>query len=677
MVSVNWRKLTGLALGVSAALSLVSNADAVGTRRVAIRTADSFAEGKLEGVAVDSSGVLRPGYDLGAVAIKDATTVWSALELNDGKVLLATGNEGKLIEYSKGGAKVVAESKALVLTSLCRGFKDRIFVAALPGGKILEYTQGKLKDWVTLPDEAQIYQLAFDATSQALFAATGPQGKLYRITADGKAQVYFDAPEEHLASVAIAKRGVLVGTGDKAKLYEVTAPGRSRVVYDFKVTEVRAIVVDANGDILAIANEIKSGRSLPNANQESAKKTSSSGKGALYRFENGETPEVLLESKDEHLASLALDAQGRPVVGTGEKGRVYTVSDLHHSTLLADVDERQVSAVTFGKAGTLVIASDPLVVHPVQGVGGANAVWTSAVFDAGFRARFGRLSWEGSGQIEFETRSGNTQEPGDSWSPWSAAMKAPGKISSEPARFLQIRARFRSDAAAELREVNVAFVTDNLKALITEIEVENTSTESFSEPNAKLSASGGPLSGKPSDDVELRWKVDNPDKDELRYRLWYSPVKTGQWFPLLEPNQVWTKTNYTWDTSQLPEGKYRVRVEASDELANPPQRVKRHQLESHLIVVDNTAPVIQGLVVNGRRATFKVVDGIGPIARVEVALAGSPQWFPFDPIDGVFDDPEEAFDLDLSSISASGAALLTVRAFDQENNQVVREIWLK
>src|SRR5690606_33399675 len=239
------------------------DAFAVGTRRIAIRSADVFSEGQLEGVSVDSTGVLRPGYDLTEVPIKDATTVWSALDMGGGVMLLATGNDGKLIEYSKAGSKVVADSDAMVLSSLCKGFKGRVFVAALPGGKILEYAQGKLKDWVTLPDEAQIYQLAFDPVSQVLFAATGPEGRLYRIGADAKPQVYFDAPEQHLASLAVSKRGVLVGTGDKSKLYEVSAPGRSRVIYDFGMTEVRAIQVGADGDVFAVANDIKSGRNLP------------------------------------------------------------------------------------------------------------------------------------------------------------------------------------------------------------------------------------------------------------------------------------------------------------------------------------------------------------------------------------------------------------------------------
>ena len=49
-----------------------------------------------------------------------------------------------------------------------------------------------------------MWALAFDAKQNALFAATGPDGKLFRIDANGQAQVYFDSDEPHLVSLALA-----------------------------------------------------------------------------------------------------------------------------------------------------------------------------------------------------------------------------------------------------------------------------------------------------------------------------------------------------------------------------------------------------------------------------------------------------------------------------------------
>ena len=69
-------------------------------------------------------------------------------------------------------------------------------------------------------------------------------------------------------------------------------------------------------------------------------------------------------------------------------------------------------------------------------------------------------------------------------------------------------------------------------------------------------ASGGPITGRNSPELNLDWSVDNPDKDTLRYRVYYRLVGMGEWYDLLPPDEVLTKTSYKWDTAALPEGRY-------------------------------------------------------------------------------------------------------------------------
>jgi hypothetical protein len=678
--------ITGLIVAtVGGIASFAVDSEAVGTRRVALRSGSDFSSGELEGVAIDSVGRVRAGFNLGAIPAPDATTVWSVLRRSNGSVLIATGNEGKLLELSGGAVKEVAKADALALTSVVAAWGGTVIVGGLPGAKLFEFNNGKLTEWLSLKDEEHILQLAFDDKDQVLYAATGPNGKLYRISRDKKAQVYFDAEEEHLTSVAVGNGKVYAGGGDKAKLYELSAPGRAGVLFDFGRTEVRAIVVGKKGEVYAIANELKTKRSLPTLSKDkkddaassSSSRSTPKGKGTLYRFTAAGVPEQLLDDSNEHYTSLALDELGHPYVGTGVEGKLYTVDDNRNSVLAADVDERQLTALLLDGKERLVFASDALVVHPVRGVGGTDSLWTSKVIDAGLRARFGRLDWVSEGELEFETRSGNAEEPDDTWSAWSAKLTTAGDIQSPSARFIQLRARFNRDPNAVLTEVTVPFVTDNVRAIVTQIEFENASSKSVSSLGDKLSASGGPISGRPQQEVEIKWQVDNADKDELRYWLKYRQEGTGDWYDILKPTEKLTKSSYSWDTSDLPEGKYRVRVVANDSLANPQQFTLEHQLDSHVVYVDNTPPELQTLTVKGRRITGVAVDGVGPISRVEVAVAGSDEWFPIAPDDGVFDEPQEGFSVDLSAIVPAGPALLTVRAFDQERNQVVRSLSLR
>jgi hypothetical protein len=666
---------------LGAGLVFAAHASAVGTRRFSLEKSSDFKGGDLKGVAVDSAGHVRAGFNLGSVPVLQGTAIWSALPMRDGSVLLGTGNEGKLLKLSGGTVSVLAETKALVVTSLCEAWGGMVVLGTLPDGKVMKWDHGKLSDLATLKGTEHVWQVAFDEKRKALYAATGPEGKLYRISESGEAQVYFDAPEEHLMSVAVAPDGtVYAGASDKAKLYKITAPGHASVLYDFGRTEVRAIAIGKKGDVFAIANEVKPGSQAPSRHSEgtpaqptnTAPKTK--GKGTLYKFSSDGTPDQLLDDTDEHYTSLALGDDGRPYVGTGVEGRVYTVDANHNSVLVADVDERQVSALVLTGKDQLVVASDPAVVHPVKGIGGADAVWTSKVLDAGLRARFGKITWEATGPIQISTRTGNTKDPDDTWSAWSSGFTAPALIDSPAARYLQVRARFEKDPNAVLSEIGVSFLTDNLRAVITSVDAKDTDS---SDSDDSIHSSGGPVTHKPESTISLNWKVDNPDKDDLRYRLQYRQVGSNTWFDLLKPQEKLTKDSYSWETSDLPEGRYRVRLVATDELSNPPDRVTRDEMESSVVLVDNTPPVIEGLKVVGKRVQGVAIDGVGPIARIEISQAGSDEWTPFYPTDGIFDEQREEFDADVSKLAPVLPALLSLRVYDKANNYVVRSVLLK
>jgi len=141
---------------------------------------------------------------------------------------------------------------------------------------------------------------------------------------------------------------------------------------------------------------------------------------------------------------------------------------------------------------------------------------------------------------------------------------------------------------------------------------------------------------------------------------------------MLEPNDELTSTDHSWDTAGMPEGHYQIRVEATDELSNPPDRVTKHSLQSQRVVVDNTAPVLSNLSLNAGRLQGSAADQVGPIARIEFGLVGKKSWWPLFPKDEVFDDATEAFDVDVTALVPSGPQLVVVRAYDANGNRVER-----
>ena len=685
-----------LALVAGIALfALAPSAAAVGTRTFDLDTLEEFSGGDLKGVAVGSDGVVRAGFLLGDVKIEQAATVFAAMPLADGSgVLLGTSPGGKVIKVAGDQATEYADTKATGVTSLAQDARGNVYAATFPDGKIFKVSQGKAEVFATLPDTTYVWALAFDKTKTNLFAAAGlDEGRVFRVNAAGQSEVYFRSDEPHLVSLAVAPNGdVLAGSSGKGLLYRVTGPGRATVLYDFPGEEVKAVAAAADGTIWAIANEYGEppeppkrsgsvGRTVAGPASQAAR--AKPGKGALWRFDPQGRPEKMMAHTEFHYMALALDDAGAPYVGTGAEGRVYTVDDTHAVSLVADTDERQVGALSMAGlpknaahpgVGAFIASSDGAVFHRILGKGGQDAVWTSKVFDMGIRARFGAMTWRATGALEISTRTGNTAAPDKTWSEWSNPITSGSVVPSSAARYVQVRARFARAPEAQLEEILLPFVTDNLRAVVTEVSAQSKSA--VKESKEGLVASGGDPP-KHESIVKVTWKVDNPDQDGLRYRLYYRQQGTPQsaWREMLRTDEVVTnKTEYDWETATLPEGKYQIRVEASDETSNPPDQVQKHALDTSGVLVDNTPPTFPLLTMTGRKLKARVVDGVGPVTRVDVSIDGRGEWRPLAPTDRVFDSADESFDADLASIVPAGSHIVAVRAFDAAGNYVVREI---
>ena len=395
-------RLAAAALATSSIL-LGSGAHAVGTRTFTLDSIEKLSGGELKGVSIGSDGVVRAGWLLGNVVLTDASAAFATLPLADGSALVGTGPNGKILRVAGEQSTVYAETGALAVTSLVQAANGAVYAATIPDGKIFRVTQGKAEVFATLQDTSHVWALALDKARTGRFAATGPEGKVWRVEPNGTTSVYYRSEEPHLVSLALADSGDLyAGSSGKALLYRITGPGRATILHDFGGEEVKAVAVAKNGVVWAIANEYgevpeapkrspAAGTRMPVPTTAAARKP---GKGTLMRFDATGKPEKMMHHGDFHYMSLALDDGGRPYVGTGAEGRVYTVDDGHTVSLLADADERQIGALGVTGGKPYAVANDPAVFHRVISQGGPDAVWTSKVLDAGLRARFGNLGWK-------------------------------------------------------------------------------------------------------------------------------------------------------------------------------------------------------------------------------------------------------------------------------------------
>src|SRR6185295_8172827 len=113
---------------------------------------------------------------------------------------------------------------------------------------------------------------------------------------------------------------------------------------------------------------------------------------------------------------------------------------------------------------------------------------------------------------------------------------------------------------------------------------------------------------------------------------------------------------------QLPDGRYEVRVVATDEDDNPdaPLTDTKEGIE---LQVDNTAPKI-AVTQSGDDVTVHITDEASPIGRVEYS-ADAEKWIRLTPIDGIADSRDETFRLKRSDLTGK---FTVIRAVDGQYN---------
>src|SRR5262245_45448927 len=79
---------------------------------------------------------------------------------------------------------------------------------------------------------AHVWDLAEDAKAN-LYAATGDEGKLYKIAPDGKTLIAYTASESQVLSLASGPDGsIYAGTGPSGKIVKLSPDGSARVLAD-------------------------------------------------------------------------------------------------------------------------------------------------------------------------------------------------------------------------------------------------------------------------------------------------------------------------------------------------------------------------------------------------------------------------------------------------------------
>lgn len=689
--------LTSASLFSSVAIAIGARpAGAVATRSFEIDDAASFAAGELQRTAAHSDGRVTIGVELRRIAMPEGVALaWSSVRAPDGAIYVGTGNDGRIYRLRGDALDPFAETGQLLVSALAIGENGTLYAGTLPEGRIYAIDASGAVRELARPDAAEhVWALAWDARRRVLFAATGPEGRLYAIAPSGDVELWWDAPAAHVMSLALADDGALyAGTSDDAVVVRMSAPGRAEVVFDFPGNEITSLAW-RGGRLAVAANEFPDPPAVTGSTSTTKHAAGGArvarprpGKARVWTVDAGGRAERVWSQEEGHATEVELAADGTIYAAIGHDGRVVRIAPDRTSSVWIDVDERQVLSIDLTGADPFLTTGDGAAIYRVLAERPASATWQSKVLDADFVARWGQLTWRASGALELQTRSGNVERPDGTWSEWSSSLTSPGPIRSPAARFLQIRAVFARDPQATLRAVTAFYLPQNQRPVVTEVGTKaprarrgaagSSAASSTSSSTTSATESRDPDAlPSPTPMLGLTWKVDNPDGDRLRYRLRYREESQRVWREILREHESLTATEYTWNTSAVPDGWYVIQVEASDELGNPRPLELRSTFESEPILVDNHAPAVEQLGASGGRVSGRAVDLIGPIARLEVAIDGG-EWRVVFPEDDLLDTREERFAIDVAAIApeiGGGPHIVAVRATDAAGNVGSAEI---
>ena len=680
-------------------------------------------KGEARGVSVTDNGVLTLAPGFSQIFDTEQAYVWSTAIDAGGNVYLGTGHDGKIFRVTADGrGSLLYKAPELDVTALVVATDGAIYAATSPDGKVYRVTaDGKATVYFD-PADKYIWSLAI-LNDGSLAVGTGDNGKLYRVRAAGakpETALLINTNQTHVISLVVSKQGDLIaGTDPGGLILRISPDGKAFGLYDAPLREIHALASAPDGSIYALAlseaaSTTRAGQTTGQttdaatvtttvttvaaatdetnaaANPSRSRNDLSSARSAVFRILPDGGTDIVWSSTSVTGFAIAATAGG-VLIGTSDKGRIYSVTDDGRDTLLLQSTEGQISSMVARGADVFAASSNQGKLFRFGGSTVKEGSYESPVRDAKLVASWGRIWWRGTGPIELQTRSGNSERPDSTWSDWSAAYSDAGgsQVASPKARFIQWRAVLRTanaPRAAEprLEDVSVAYLPRNVAPEVLAITVLppgvalQQQIQIQLDPNieaAGLDASVfGVVAQAPPRRLyqrgarSLQWQGEDRNGDTLEYAIYYRSLNETS-FRLLKEH--FRENFFTVDGASLADGRYVFKVVASDVLDNPQGYALSGERISEPVDIDNTPPAVRVAVApqiagDRARAVFEVEDSNGRIKRADVSVDGG-AWHEIFPDDGIADSRLERYSVNLA-VTGDGEHTISLRAFDNSNN---------
>jgi hypothetical protein len=294
----------------------------------------------------------------------------------------------------------------------------------------------------------------------------------------------------------------------------------------------------------------------------------------------------------------------------------------------------------------------------------SKGTYSSDLIDAGQPAKWGKLQIEADipqgCNVRMASRSGNVKDVNDpTFSKWTELVEVtqPVQLRCPPGRFCQYKLVLQSKDGSQtpiVREIAVASSVPNLAPKVQSVRVSRSAT-----------------AGKKGT-FKISFKAEDDNSDKLIYKIDFRKIGRTNWIELKDDLE---EATFEWDGRTVEDGRYEVRVTASDERSNSTATKLKGSRISEPVIVDNTAPVIKKHSIDKgkKNITLKLLvsDEFSAIGRLNYTVDSNEKWKGTMPDDMVYDTTDEDFTIVIDKLE-TGEHIIAVRIADSVGNIIYK-----
>jgi hypothetical protein len=172
-----------------------------------------------------------------------------------------------------------------------------------------------------------------------LYVATGDEGKLFRVSPEGKVSVAYTSPDSQILSLAVSADGtVYAGTGPSGLIVRIAPGGKARVLAEDLDSYVWSLAFDEETRTLFAGTGPK---------------------GRVYQVSPDGKASVYYATRQEHILCLALGQQGTLYAGTDKGGLVYRIDRKGKGFVVYNAPQGEVRTLLVTPGGVYAGTSAP------------------------------------------------------------------------------------------------------------------------------------------------------------------------------------------------------------------------------------------------------------------------------------------------------------------------------